>query len=480
MTKNRIFRLFPIVLAVLLLVVMPAVGAPPPEPAQQLTCTDLVTLATTTIGLACNELGRNQVCYGNRQVTVELLPNIAQQFTRAGDRIDLLSIRALSTSPFDDLTGDWGMAFLKAQANLPDALPGENVTFLLFGDASLDNVSADMRALRLKSGITGTTCDEAPSGVLIQSPSGQQVTMNINGADIILGSTIFMSAVPNVSMKLSTIEGVAVVTSFDDTRIVPQGGEIGIALGGEEGLEAAGAPSALRGFTQEQLPFVPLGLLEEEVALPPALPIVGAMPAITASPVGAAVPTAAATVAGVCTPRADWTARYVIQSGDTLSGIAARAGVRLDDLTTGNCITNAARILAGQTLNVPFAIPTLRPPTATFTSVPATLAVTATSSNVIIGPNLRADANPIFSGSCTVVRWDVANIREVYFEGSPAIGSDSRSVCPYTTTTYTLSVIRLDGVRQDFQITVYVEATCGNNICEPGESYSTCPRDCPR
>jgi hypothetical protein len=92
-------------------------------------------------------------------------------------------------------------------------------------------------------------------------------------------------------------------------------------------------------------------------------------------------------------------------------------------------------------------------------------------------PNLRADANPIYFGSCTILRWDVANINQVYFEGGPAVGSDARQVCPRVTTTYTLSVLRLDGITQNFTITVYVETTCGNQICEPGETY-TCPRDC--
>ncbi|MBK8021372.1 MAG: LysM peptidoglycan-binding domain-containing protein [Chloroflexi bacterium] len=464
-------RWVPLVVALVFFVALPALSTAMAAPHEQATCDELVNLATATVGIACETMGRNQACYGNRLVEVEFNPESSFVFQQAGDVVDLLALRRLNTSPLNETSTDWGIAILKAQANLPDALPGENVTFLLFGDAELSNPTSDMRAVKLRTGIAGTTCDEAPSGVLIQSPSGRQVTMNINGADITLASTVYMTADPNVSMKLSTVDGVAVVSALGETRIVPAGGEIGVSLGGVDGLEVAGPPSALRGFTQVALPFVPLNILDKDVPLPPALQIGGQMnPAITPS---ATVPVSQP---GTCTPRSDWTLRYVIQQGETLSNIASRGGLSLNDLAAGNCITNPSRIFAGQVLNVPVPIPTPIPrPTATSTLSPPT--VTPTSAT-IIGPNLRADTNPIFYGTCTFVRWDVANISQVYFEGSPAVGSEARQVCPSQTTTYTLSVVRLDGVTQNFQITIYVEAYCGNQICEPGESYSTCPSDC--
>ena len=108
--------------------------------------------------------------------------------------VDLLAVRRLSTSPLNMNTRDWGIAVVKAQANLPDALPGQNVTFLLFGDTTVDNPSPDMRAVTVSTRIGGTNCADAPNtGVLIQSPQGSQVAMNINGADVTLGSTAFVT-----------------------------------------------------------------------------------------------------------------------------------------------------------------------------------------------------------------------------------------------------------------------------------------------
>lgn len=470
---KRLYRLLPFMIGLLLFIAVPALSAPLNAPHQQTTCEDLVTLATTTVGFACESIGRNQACYGNQLVDIEFNEGLGEGlvFNRSGDVVDLLSIRNLSTSPLNVSTGEWGVAIIKAQANLPDTLPGQNVTFLLFGDATLENATSDMRAVKLRTGIGGTECEEAPSGVLIQSPGGQQVTMNINGADLTLGSTVFVSAEENVSMKLSTLDGLAVMTALGETRLVPTGGEIGVRLGGEDGLEVAGAPSALRGFTQTQLPFVPLGLLDDPIVLPPSMNIPGQMG--TGLPTPTSPNVAATSVSPNCVPRADWTSRYVIQQGETLSNIAGRGGIALNDLAAGNCITNPGLIYAGQILNVPFPIPTPRPrPTSTPTLTP-------TSNTTIIGPNLRADSNPIYYGTCTIIRWDVANISQVYFEGSPAVGSEARQVCPQATYTYTLTVIKLDGSQQNFQITIYVESLCGNSVCDPGESYATCPSDCP-
>ena len=59
-------------------------------------------------------------------------------------------------------TRDWGIAVLKAQANLPDALPGQNVTFLLFGDTTVDNPSPDMHAVTVSTRIGTTNCADVP------------------------------------------------------------------------------------------------------------------------------------------------------------------------------------------------------------------------------------------------------------------------------------------------------------------------------
>ena len=76
-----------------------------------------------------------------------------------------------------------------------------------------------------------------------------------------------------------------------------------------------------------------------------------APPAITLAPTIA--PTATALP---CVPRTDWTTTYTIVSGDTLSGIALRAGITTATLTQGNCIDSANPIYGGQVLHVPIPV----------------------------------------------------------------------------------------------------------------------------
>ncbi len=101
-------------------------------------CTQLVTNAMTAVSENCAGLGRNQACYGHSLVSVSSWdPGAALTFEAAGDTADVAAIQTLTTSPLDPAADIWGIAVLALQADLPDTLPGQNVTFLVFGDAAL-------------------------------------------------------------------------------------------------------------------------------------------------------------------------------------------------------------------------------------------------------------------------------------------------------------------------------------------------------
>lgn len=441
------------------------ISTPPPD----VTCEQLVTLAETTVGLVCDGIGRNQACYGNRLVSVDFQPNSGLTFQQSGDTVDLLAVRRLSTSPLNIQTRDWGIAVIKAQANLPDALPGQNVTFLLYGDTTVDNPSPSMNAVTVSTRIGSTNCEDAPdSGVLIQSPTGSNVTMTINGADVVLGSTAFVTTNQETQrMTFAVLEGQGVVSAFGVSQVVVPGMKTGVQLGaGADGLQAAGPPNEPAPYDPDSVAHLPVNLLDRKIDVPPPLDV-------TPTPVVSVTPTASA-----CTPRTDWQYRYVIQRGDNLSIIAQKLNVRTADLQAGNCIEDPNRLIAGQSILVPRPVATNTPlPTATYTPTPTLLAPT--------GPNLRADNNPINYGGCTTIRWDVDNIKEVYFEGQPVVGHDNRNVCPTATTTYTLLVVLFDNSQQTYQITINVSTfppttapVCGNYVCEAGEDTDTCSIDC--
>ncbi len=87
---------------------------------------------------ACSDTGRNQACYGNVQVAVDISTG-ETVFEQAGDQVDLTIVQSLHLSPMDETEGVWGVALLRVQANIPDTLPGQNITFLLFGDVDIMN-----------------------------------------------------------------------------------------------------------------------------------------------------------------------------------------------------------------------------------------------------------------------------------------------------------------------------------------------------
>jgi hypothetical protein len=57
---------------------------------------------------------------------------------------------------------------------------------------------------------------------------------------------------------------------------------------------------------------------------------------------------------------------------------------------------------------------------------------------------------------CATVYWAVEGIREVYYQGVGVTGHESRVECPQQTTTYTLTVVALDGQQSVYTVTITV------------------------
>lgn len=469
---------------------LPTPTAIPPQ--INLTCDQLVASALQLAGPSCSRTERNQACYGNNQVNAEFREGLAEPFSTAGDLASLLGMRAITTSALSEAEQVWGVAFLKAQANLPDSLPGQNVTFLLYGGATADNVAPDMQAVILSTGFGGTTCNTLPpSAVLLQSPTGTQVAMNINGASVTLGSTIHITARPNGLMTLATISGTAVVQAFGTTRTVVPGSQITMPLGSTDGLQVVGPPSDLQPFDLNTIQNAPFNLLPEAVMIPPpisagptATPTIPTLP-ITPTLPPLVIPLPPTAIIPPCVPRGDWVYSYVIQAGDTLFTIAQRFGLTLAQLQSGNCIANANQIFVGQILRVP-SLPPPPPPTPvrpTFTptrgGIGPTLQPTSTTipfitdtpvtqepnpdfafSALSVGvddPNFRADNTSLASGQCTTLRWEVNSADSVFLDGEAVAFIGSQDVCPTTTTRYILLVVYPDGQQTPYVVSISVQ-----------------------
>lgn len=103
-------------------------------------CPAIIQAALDATDQQCEAIGRNQACYGNVQLDAEPQDGIeALHFEKPGDRVDIASVSTLTLSPWDAAESTWGISLMKLQANLPNTLPGQNVTFLLFGNVAIEN-----------------------------------------------------------------------------------------------------------------------------------------------------------------------------------------------------------------------------------------------------------------------------------------------------------------------------------------------------
>lgn len=106
----------------------------------QADCPTIVNEAIAATGEACTTVERNQACYGNINLSATFRPNVEPTpFESAGDIAQLVNVDGIALNPLDVEEQTWGIAVLRVQANLPDTLPGQNVTMLLFGDVQVTN-----------------------------------------------------------------------------------------------------------------------------------------------------------------------------------------------------------------------------------------------------------------------------------------------------------------------------------------------------
>ena len=244
--------------------------------AQNDECSALVQTALDSVADFCDETGRNQVCYGNVQLDATVVDDAPDfSFEAPGDLADVALIESLQLSVLRS-PDEWGIALMKIQANLPDTVPGQNVTMLLFGDVVIENQADEMedeeafgpmQAFVFRSGVGELACDEAPQdGILIQTPTGAgTVTLDVNNVRIELGSTAFLNAVPDGLLTITMLEGEATITAEGVTIIVPAGLRAEIPLDAD-GL-ASGAPEIVP-YEAEDVANVPIGNLDEVIEFP--------------------------------------------------------------------------------------------------------------------------------------------------------------------------------------------------------------------
>lgn len=103
-------------------------------------CPAIVQAALEQVDTVCEALGRNQLCYGNTLSEARDMAGDSLPFEAAGDIVELEAVNTLTTYPLNEDADTWGLAVMSVQADLPDTSPGQNVTFIVFGDTQVEAV----------------------------------------------------------------------------------------------------------------------------------------------------------------------------------------------------------------------------------------------------------------------------------------------------------------------------------------------------
>lgn len=199
--------------------------------AQPTTCTPLLESALAALDDNCSGIERNSACYGYNRVEATFVREDFPMgaFSEPSDIVELAEFDTIRTAPLDEVADEWGVALMRVQANLPGTLPGQNVTFVLMGDVALANDPANagdspMQAFYFTSGVGNPNCVDSPNSLIVQSPAGVQVELTVNGAQVSLASTAFLTVVEDAAgvpgIELTMAEGEAVING---AMVVPEG-----------------------------------------------------------------------------------------------------------------------------------------------------------------------------------------------------------------------------------------------------------------
>ncbi len=126
-------------------------------------CPVLVKQALEAVGNSCGGLARNSVCYGFNRVNATFTGDVGDNFfSKPSDQSNLKMLQSIDTAALDEKLNEWGVAVMSVQANIPDTLPGQAVSFILLGDVSVDNaVPADQAVSPAANPIRLTTINQS-------------------------------------------------------------------------------------------------------------------------------------------------------------------------------------------------------------------------------------------------------------------------------------------------------------------------------
>ncbi|MDQ7026386.1 MAG: SH3 domain-containing protein [Anaerolineae bacterium] len=142
------------------------------EGACELDATQVITIVEQT----CENIGRDEICYGNYNVNIvaqDSAPDFS--FTTPGDLTSLNFVRSLFLSAFDPGTEVWGIAQMRLLASINNGT--QDVTLLLFGDVTIESAIALTTIMEVQVERYGVNIRNTPSSnaVILDSAASETI-----------------------------------------------------------------------------------------------------------------------------------------------------------------------------------------------------------------------------------------------------------------------------------------------------------------
>ncbi|MCA0456364.1 MAG: SH3 domain-containing protein [Chloroflexi bacterium] len=112
-------------------------------------CPTVVRQALEAVGNNCGGLSRNSACYGFNRVNATFANEVNDDFfSKPSDQTALNTLQSIDTAALNESIQEWGVAVMSVQANIPNSLPGQAISFILLGDVQLDNAVPESEAVQ--------------------------------------------------------------------------------------------------------------------------------------------------------------------------------------------------------------------------------------------------------------------------------------------------------------------------------------------
>lgn len=162
-------------------------------------CEAIVNQALADAESSCTDVSGQLGCYGYDSLFVSLNPDVNEvSFGVPSDRLEVINLHVLESMPLDTDLDEWGIGYFQIQLDLPGFLDETNVRLITLGEVLLENGTSPQEltsdeavpfsALSFTTG-GASDCQLAPNALILQSPRGQKINVEINGVPMQIGST---------------------------------------------------------------------------------------------------------------------------------------------------------------------------------------------------------------------------------------------------------------------------------------------------